>query len=376
MNSIVRLANFVTPTSGGLRTYLDEVGRRYVRHGHRVALVIPGPADRDEHTGAGRRVTIRGPRLPGGAGYHLLASRSRVLATLGLLRPDVLEVSDKLTLGWVAPWAAARRIPVVLFSHERLDAALAPWLPSWFPVEPAADLVNRRLARLADVVVCASAFAAAEFERAGAPRVHRLPLGVDLDTFRPAATPRPGTGRGRLLVTVSRLSREKRPEAAVECVRLLLPDGVPTRLLVIGDGPLRGELARRASGLPVRFLGHLDRAAVAHVVAAADVLVAPAPAETFGLAVLEALACGTPAVVPDRGAAPELVTPAAGVVTGGSPHELAGGVREVCARPAAGRRAGARARAEQFPWDATVAGMLAIHGGLVEAGLPRALTVS
>jgi alpha-1,6-mannosyltransferase len=362
MTAIVRLANFVTPTSGGLRTFLTETGQGYRAAGHRCGLVVPGPADRDELTPAGRRITLRAPRVPGGAGYHLLHSRTRVLGALAALRPDVIEVSDKLTMPWVAPWAAARGVPVVLVSHERLDAVLAARVPRWVPLATATDRVNRRLAELSDAVVCASDFSAAEFERLGVRPVHRLPLGVDLDTFRPAATPRPGSGHGRLLVMISRLSREKRPEVAVDCVRELVRDGVPTRLLVLGSGPMRAELTRRAHDLPVRFLGFLDRYAVAHVLAHADALVAPAPAESFGLAVLESLACGTPAVVPDTGAARELVTPAAGAVTGGTASDMATGVRRILAQP--DRRAAARARAEQFPWRTTVDTMLGLYRDL------------
>jgi alpha-1,6-mannosyltransferase len=366
---IVALANFYGPTSGGLRTFLDQTGRRYQAAGHQRILVIPGPSDRDSDTAAGRRVVVRSPRLPGRSGYHLLVNRIRVLRLLAELRPDSLEVSDKLTLSWLARWAAAQRIPVVLCSHERLDAVLAPRLPGWVPLEVAADQVNRQLVRLADTVVCASRFAAAEFERVGALDVRRVPLGVDLAVFRPPEQPRPGVGCGRLLVTVGRLSREKRPELAVDCLRALLADEVPARLLMVGDGPLRGELERRAAGLPVRFLGHVpDRASVAHLLGAADVLVAPGPAETFGLAVLESLACGTPVVVPDRGAAAELVGgPGSGVVTDGTAAGLAGGVRRVLAVPPAIRQAAARSRAERFDWQATVAELVDVHAGLLAA---------
>ncbi|HSV65342.1 MAG TPA: glycosyltransferase [Mycobacteriales bacterium] len=360
---VVQLANFYTPTSGGLRTSLEEIGRCYGELGHERILVVPGGMDADEQTPAGRRVTVKSPRLPGNAGYRLLVNRSRVLRLLAAIGPDSLEVSDKLSLGWLAPWATARGIPVVLFSHERLDAILAPRVPNWFSLATAADRVNRRLTRLVDTVVCASAFAAAEFDRIGAPDVRRVPLGVDLDVFRPAARPRPGGDRARLLVTVGRLSREKRPERVIECLRALDLAGVPAGLLVIGDGPLRGDLERSAADLPVRFLGHVpDRESVAHLVGAADAMVAPCPAETFGLAVLESLACGTPVVVPGEGAAAELVGGhGSGVVTDGTPAGLAEGVRRLLAVPTAQRRAAARARAEQFRWDSTVAGLLAVH---------------
>jgi alpha-1,6-mannosyltransferase len=77
--------------------------------------------------------------------------------------------------------------------------------------------------------------------------------------------------------------------------------------------------------------------------------------------VLESLACGTPAVVPAAGATPELVAGAGGEVCEGTPAGLADGVLRLLDRPAAERRASARARAEDFPWSATVAGLLAAH---------------
>ncbi|HVQ89602.1 MAG TPA: glycosyltransferase [Mycobacteriales bacterium] len=359
---IVQLANFYSPTSGGLRTSLEEIGRRYGTLGHDRVLVVPGVADRDERTPAGRRITLRSPALPGGV-YRVLLHRRRVLDLLDLLRPDVLEVSDKLCLSWLAPWAWARAVPAVLFSHERLDAILADRVPAWFPLAPAADRINLRLSRSVQQVVVASRYARAEYDRAAAPNVRLVPLGVDLDMFRPGAVARPGAGRSIQLVTVGRLSREKRPELAIEALRLLRADGLPAGLLMIGDGPLRMSLVRQAAGLPVRFLGHVaDRRGVARLVAAADIALAPCPVETFGLAVLEALAGGTPVVVPAGGAAAELLgSPESGAVTDGTAAGLAAGVHALLDVPAATRRAAARARAADFPWSATVAGLLAAH---------------
>ena len=77
--------------------------------------------------------------------------------------------------------------------------------------------------------------------------------------------------------------------------------------MVAGDGPLRPRLERRAAraGLPVTFAGFLSgRADLAALLASADVALAPGPAETFGLAALEALACGTPVVVSAESACP------------------------------------------------------------------------
>ncbi|QBS43995.1 glycosyltransferase [Nocardia sp. CS682] len=357
---IVQIANFYTPASGGLRTCLDEIGRGYLAAGNDRVLVVPGPADGDESTASGRRITVHSPKF-GAGGYHVLTAR-RTRAILDGLRPDVLECSDKLSVRWLAPWARGAGVPLVLFSHERIDAILRTRVPPGFPLTAAADLANRRLCVRAEKVVVTSSFATAEFARIGATNVRRVPLGVDLTTFRPTETPWAAVDPVRL-VLVSRLSKEKRAERAIAAVRVLVESGMRCELAVIGDGPLRPRLERLAIGLPVVFHGHLtDRATMATLVANADIAIFPSPAETFGLAVLESLACGTPVVVPDAGAARELVdAPGSGVVSDGTPPGLAAGVRQLLTVPAPQRRHAARLAAERFPWSATVSSMLALY---------------
>jgi alpha-1,6-mannosyltransferase len=95
------------------------------------------------------------------------------------------------------------------------------------------------------------------------------------------------------------------------------------------------------------------------MLATADVVLAPGPIETFGLAALEALSCGTPVVSDEASALPEVVG-TAGVASPGD--DLATGVVRLLAQPEAQRRAAARARAERYSWSASVAGFLAVHG--------------
>jgi alpha-1,6-mannosyltransferase len=111
--------------------------------------------------------------------------------------------------------------------------------------------------------------------------------------------------------------------------------------------------------LPVRFAGFVtDPKELAILLASADVVIAPGPVETFGLAALEALACGTPVVVSASSALPEVVGTAGIAVTG---EDFAGGVRAILARDPIARRAAARARAEEFGWPASVTAFLAVH---------------
>ena len=88
---IVRLANFVAPHSGGLRTSLAELGAGYRLAGHEPVLVIPGERDGDEPTAQGRVITVRAPRLPFTGGYRVLWRRRRLARPLAGLRPTSLR---------------------------------------------------------------------------------------------------------------------------------------------------------------------------------------------------------------------------------------------------------------------------------------------
>jgi alpha-1,6-mannosyltransferase len=352
MARIVQLANFVAPLSGGIRTTLDALGAGYESAGHERLLIVPGPDDAVD----GHRIVLRGRRMPGQP-YRVLTDVARVRRVVRALRPDRIEVSDKLTLrsiGRLGP-------PSLLLSHERLDAILQPRLPGAVPLRLLSDAANRRIAAPFDRVVCTSSFSADEWRRIGVvPTV--VPLGVDLDVFRPQLPADRITRRHEVeLVTVGRLSAEKRPERALDAVARLQASGIDAAVTLVGDGPLRGRLedAARRRRLPVRMTGHLaDRAAVACALASADVALCPCPHETFGLAALEALACGTPVAVPSRGALPELVRdgPAG---CGAIDADLAAAVR-TCLE--SGSRDAARRRAQDFPWSRSVAGLLDAHG--------------
>ncbi|MFC3504740.1 glycosyltransferase [Micromonospora krabiensis] len=363
---IVRLANFVTARSGGLRTALRHLGEGYAAAGHEPVLVVPGRRDGDERHPWGRVVTLAGPRLPFSGGYRMLVGRRRVARLLAELAPDRLEVSDRFTLRWTGAWARAHGVPAVMVSHESLTGLLGQWGVPGALRRPLADRLNRRSALAYDRIVCTTRWAAEEFARIGAGTVDLAPLGVDLDTFAPdradpALRARYAEPDELLLVHCARLSHEKRPELAVDALAALRRAGVPAVLVMAGDGPMRPVLARRAAGLPVTFTGFLpDRSAVAALLASADVVLAPGPVETFGLAGLEALASGTPVVVNAASALPEVVG-RAGLAAYGSGESLAEAVTRLVARPEAERRRAARARAEEFGWPAAVAGFLRVH---------------
>ncbi len=359
---IAQLANFVGPASGGMKTAMTEIGRGYVEAGAARLMIQPGPTDSWESTDVGDVVTLRAPRV--GSSYRLIIEPWRVIDVLEAFRPTSLEVSDKATMVPLARWAHRRRAGAVLFSHEHLSQMLSLRTGLKAPVSATIGVWNRVLARTFDTIVVTSRFAESEFaqvaKKAGTPLV-RVPLGVDLETFRPDRGSPVDDGTIRL-VHSGRLSPEKSPKLAVEAAVELHRRGYPVHMDVYGDGPQRAELEEVAQGAPVTFHGHqADRITLAERIASADIAISACPGETFGLSILEALACGTPVVTANVGGAAELITAESGAWGPPNPAGIADAVLAVLALDPQGRRLAARSRAEQYPWSATVKSLLDVH---------------
>ena len=363
---IAQIANFIGPQSGGMKTCVSALGEGYVRAGAERLLVVPGPADARFETELGDVVQVRAPRV--GSSYRLIIEPWRLAEILTQFDPTSIEVNDKLTLTPVSWWARSKGIGSVLFSHERLDEYMLNVTQWETTTKVSTALLNRILVRSFDAVVVTSAFAQHEFQkladRADCPTV-LVPLGVDLELFRPRVAPTHASDGALKLIYVGRLSREKHPHLAVATAVELHRRGVPVHLDVYGEGAQRPELEAIAAGAPIVFHGHLDdREELALHISEADVALSVCPSETFGLAVLEALASGTPVVTSDRGGACELVDDTSGAWAAPEPAALADAVLRVAERPVLRRREGARRRAEQFPWERTIADMLDLHDAL------------
>jgi alpha-1,6-mannosyltransferase len=392
---IAQLANFVGPTSGGMRTAIEHIGQGYAEAGAERIVITPGEKDSVVETELGTIVRVKAPKVSGG--YRLITTPWTVIDVLKRFRPTTVEISDKSTLLPVARWARKNDIGTVLFSHERLDAmlALGAARPGQLggndvlrpgrmlgerPVKWGADGVKysqlgmiatvaalyKILGRTYDAVVVTSRYAAAEFDEVTTPLV-RIPLGVDLDTFHPSLGA-PADDGVLKLVHAGRLSREKSPHLAVATAAELHRRGVNVRMDVYGTGPHLDELIEIAGDAPVTFHGYVDgRRTLAKHLAEADIALSVCPGETFGLAVLEALAAGTPVVTANTGGARELVDETCGRWAPANPAALADATLALAAHP--NRRQAARRRAELYNWQTCVQHMLALHTRLTQSRL-------
>ena len=198
----------------------------------------------------------------------------------------------------------------------------------------------------------------------GAPadKVTVLRNGVDLARFHPAdrAAARAAFGLGGpTLVSVGGLIARKRHDLTIAALTLL----PGWRLLIAGEGPEQGRLealtASRGLAGRVRFLGALPHAELAPLYTAADVSVLASEREGWANVLLESMACGTPVVASRIPGNPEVVAaPAAGrIVATNTPEDFAAAIIELAG---ATDRAATRAYAEDFSWDATSEGQMAV----------------
>jgi N-acetyl-alpha-D-glucosaminyl L-malate synthase BshA len=166
-----------------------------------------------------------------------------------------------------------------------------------------------------DGVSAVSEFLREETNRAFGPvscALKVIPNFVNLEEYRPdAALPRESFAPAdhRLLAHVSNFREVKRVKDVVRIFARVRRQ-MPATLLMVGDGPERHDAEHEARelgvGADVRFLGKLD--AVAPLLAASDLFILPSQTESFGLAALEAMACGAPVLAARTGGLPELIT--------------------------------------------------------------------
>lgn len=248
--------------------------------------------------------------------------------------PDAIHIATEGPIG-----AAARRH--CLREGLRFTTAYHTCFPEYIALRSGLPLgwsyaFMRRFHAGSSAVMVATEALGEVLVKRGFERVAVCPLGVDLQLFRPA--PERFTQISRPVFTyVGRLAVEKDLPAFL---RLELPG----KKVVVGDGPARAKLERRFPD--VRFVGAKRGVELAAFYQRSDAFVFPSRTETFGLVMLEAMACGLPvAALPVRGPLD--------VVTNGATGVLDWDLRRAALAALDLDRTGGRRYAEQFPWEAS-----------------------
>lgn len=315
---VLDVTEYFGHASGGVRTYLLAKAEWIAQQADLAhALVIPGERDAVVPYHGTHVYRLRGPAIPFHASYRVLLATRSLRRIIAHERPDLIEVGSSYFAPWVVSHAR-RRVPVVWFYHANLPRLVSPDLLRSSPWRRAAARAVGgyvgRIGRTVDATFAASEFAARDLAAWGVERVVRVTLGVDVAHFTPARRAAAnavraslGLGAGPLVGYFGRFAPEKRVHDVVQAWPAIARETGAT-LLLMGHGPERERLVAAADARSVRVLPHeRDRHRLADLLAALDCYVSPAPFETFGLSVAEALASGTPVVSVDHGAAAELV---------------------------------------------------------------------
>jgi glycosyltransferase involved in cell wall biosynthesis len=219
---------------------------------------------------------------------------------------DVLHAFWVDEPGWLAAWAGRQLgVPVVL-SLAGGELARLPDIGYGLQLLPGRRLLLKWALLQASAVTAGSNYLCVLARQAGLDSsVRWAPLGVDLELFGPRAGPAAGAA-APTIISVGSLVPVKDHALLLRVFRRVAAQVPGVQLLVAGDGPLAAELAAQAAGLPVRFLGALDHAALPALYAQAALLVQTSRHEAQGLAVLEAAACGVAAVGTPVGVLPQI----------------------------------------------------------------------
>ncbi len=331
---------------------------------HDLQLIRPRPADGATPREAQRleQVLTGAWPIPSYPNLRMGVPSRRALVRLwSLRRPDVVHIATEGPLGWSALQAALHlKLPVTSDFRTNFHAYGHHYRLGWLAQPIMAYL--RKFHNRADSTMVPTEALRQQLEARGFERLTVVSRGVDTQMFDPArrsAALRRQWGvcdSDVVIAYVGRLAPEKNLGLlahAFEQVRSRLPGA---KLLFVGDGPMRGELASRCA--TAHFAGQRHGTDLAAHYASADVFVFPSLTETFGNVTVEAMASGLPVVAFDCAAAAQTIRDGESgrLVPGSDEAGFAAAVLELAldadARAAIG--AAARAQALRHDWAGVV----------------------
>lgn len=338
MKKILLVTDAWAPQRNGVTTVLHRLSLLLEKRGYEIVVIHPELFS-----------TVPLPVYPE---IHLaLFPRRRVAQMLEELQPDAIHLMTEGPLGWAARSVCLKRsIPFTTWYHTHLDLYTNVRLHAF--LRPVNALLRHFHATGMRTIVTTQSLKK-DLESRGYRNVVVVPLGVDTDLFVRTPAPPPTSLPKPIFVYFGRIAIEKNVE---EFLQLDLPG----TKLVIGDGPLKAKLVKHypeAHFLPRYQIGKafIDQLSVC------DVFVFPSRTETFGLVVLEALACGIPVAAHD-------VMGPRDSITHGKEGYLSDDLADAAIKCLALSREDCRAKALQYSWevsvDAFIANLAFIHKGI------------
>ncbi|MDT7539330.1 MAG: hypothetical protein QOI82_2915 [Actinomycetota bacterium] len=378
---IAHVTDFYLPRLGGIEMHVSDLARRQYAAGHDVTIVTSSPADGCDDsadTPTVVRVTdgFRRPRaIHPGAPF----AGARVLLDGDF---DVVHVhagTGTPLAFWAALTCSRAGIPTVATVHSLWD-----WAHPIFWLLNAVAGFSRRPIRWTAV----SQAAATDVQRVvrSGGKVTVLPNGIDPERWDVEPADREATDV--LLVGVMRLAVRKRPKHLLKMLRAAraaVPADIRLRAVIVGDGPARPALERYLArhGMTdwVSLPGRQTREEIRDLYRRADVFVAPADLESFGIAALEARCAGVPVVAKSGNGIAEFVRDGRDGLLVADDAAMTAAIVRLCTQPLLRRALAGHAEARTSPvsWTATLALTEAAYeeaAVLVGRTAPRAVEVA
>ena len=375
MFTIVDFNNFWSPSGGGVRRYHLQKMDFYQRQNEVLSVfVMPDSRTFTEKKNDNLIIEhVKAFRFPGNWEYRFIWKQSQIQPVLRKYRPDVIEVGSPYILPTVVRMAAKKIVP---------KAALLSFWHADFPItyveRPVANKTNKLVGEF-----CRDAafwYARQEFrgydgiqvsckevmnrlERKGLPKSHWIPLGCDIQMFNPGKRDetlvqqlKDGNPDRLTIFFPHRFCEEKGIELVLGAYDILSEKlNCEPALVLAGTGPSLPQVKEAVARHPhIQYVGFINSAdEMARYYSSVDLGLALSGWETFGLSILESMACGNAQVGAATGAAAEHVRESeAGTILGKrTPKSLADAIIDLYHSNLQQKKLNARAYAEKFSWD-------------------------
>jgi phosphatidylinositol alpha-mannosyltransferase len=362
--------------AGGVGTQVRAQARALRQRGHDERIYGPASAPLEAgEVAISCALTVRFGGTESGIGLDPRGAW-RVARLFASHEFDIVHVHEPLVPA--APWFVVRqaRAPIVATFHVHREGGhrwyplARPWLRSLM------DRIHQRIA--------VSEPARRTVARHFPGRYEIVPNGIDVDAFR-APRPRPAAfAADRLhVVYIGRLEPRKGVHHLIRAMARVQPSLPGARVVIVGDGPERGRLldVARTLGVDAQFTGHVHDADLPGHVQAADVVCSPARGgESFGIVLLEAMACEKPIVASRIEGYEMLVGPAdcGTLVAPGDTEALAAALVTLLRDPSLRQSLGSRGleTARQYDWSSIAQRLEGIYCRLVDARCGDRMTPS
>lgn len=311
------------PQINGVVRTLSTIAQELRDMGHTVDVIGPD-----------RFRTLRCPTYPD-ISLSVLPGRSLV-RMIEAFKPDALHIATEGPLGMAArSWAKRGGLPFTTAFHTRFAEYVKA--RTGFPVRPIYAWM-RRFHGAGQGIMVATHSLREDLASRGFHNIRAWSRGVDLDLFKPYPRSEFENLPKPIFIYVGRVAVEKNIGAFLDL-------DLPGSKVVVGGGPQLAALQRDYPG--VTFTGPRHGEALARAYSSADVFVFPSLTDTFGLVILEALACGTPVAAFPVTGPKDVLANATGKI-GLADHDLGVAAREALNAD----RTACRVHAERFSWRA------------------------